>query len=199
MLLSEAELPVLGRPGWIFEVKWDGYRMVAGVSQGKAHLRSRNGADYSKSFPEVIAGLAQLGDGPHILDGEVVVLDDQGRSDFNALQDRARRRKPRESDPPAVFMVFDALAIDGKALIGLAVEQRKALLQALLSEGVPAVHYVEHFDAEHGPSLHKQAVRLELEGLVAKRLGSVYKPGERSQDWVKVKRKGAIPPERFKR
>lgn len=199
MLLSETKFPVLGRPGWIYEIKWDGYRMVAGVAAGQAALRSRGGADYTKTFPEVANGLAQLGAGPHILDGEVVVLDEQGRADFNALQDRARRRRWREGDRPVVFMVFDALALDGRALIGEPVEARKAALKKLLSSNLPAVKYVDHFDAEHGPSLFKQAVQLELEGLVAKRLGSVYKPGERSEDWVKVKRPGAIPPERFKR
>ena len=199
MLLSETKLPVLGRPGYIFEVKWDGFRIIAGVAQGKAHLRSRGGADYSKAFPEVVAGLIQLGEGPHILDGEVVVLDDQGRADFDTLQDRARRRRFREGDPPVVFMVFDALAINGRALITEPVEHRKEALKTLLENAPSALQYVRHFDAEHGPSLYKQSVQLEMEGLVAKRLGSVYKPGERSQAWVKVKRPGAIPAERFKR
>lgn len=207
MLLSESKVSPLGRPGWIYEVKYDGHRMLAGIVKGLVHLRSRGrdgrgGANYTARFPEVASDLAQLGDGPHILDGEICVLDEDGRSIFDPLQDRAVRSRPRPSDPPATFMVFDALAIDGRPLIGLPVEQRKAALQELLPAGDDAldhVRFVQHFDAEHGRSLFQQAVKLRLEGLVAKRLGSAYEPGERTEAWLKVKVRGAVPPERFKR
>jgi bifunctional non-homologous end joining protein LigD len=198
MLLSESKVTPLDKPGWIYEVKYDGYRIVAGVVDGVVQLRSRGGADYTRAFPEIVEALASLPGGPHIFDGEAVVLDENGRSDFNRFQDRARRRTRRPGDDPVVFAAFDLLAHDGHAVIGAPVEERKALLRGLLPQALDAVHYVEHFDAEHGRSLYRQAVTLGLEGLVAKRLGSLYRPGERSPEWVKAKVPGAVPPERFR-
>lgn len=200
MLLAEGMPPPFDKPGWIYEVKYDGHRVVAGIVGGKVHLRSRGDRDYTRRFPEVTRELATLGGGPHILDGEVVVLDPEtGRSLFDPLQARALRAKPLPTDPPAVYMVFDALMIDGRGLVELPVEARKAELFRLLGGQRQAVQYVEHFPAAHGRSLYQQAKKLELEGLVAKRLGSVYKRGERSEDWIKCKVPGAVPPERFKR
>lgn len=201
MLLEERSArPPFAEPDWIYEIKFDGHRVIAGIVDGKVQLRSRGGLDYTKRFPEVARDLAALGAGPHILDGEVVVLDpDTGRSLFDPLQARALRSRPLASDPPAVFMAFDALMVGGEALVELPVEDRKARLHALLGEPRPAVQYVDHFPAAHGKSLYQQAVKLRLEGLVAKRQGSPYVPGERSAEWVKVKVPGAVPPERFKR
>lgn len=199
MLLSEDKRMPLGKPGWLYEIKFDGYRLVAGVSDGQVELRTRNGADATKWFPEIVTGLKALKGGPHILDGEVCVLDDVGRSDFNRLQDRARRRKWYEGADPVVFCAFDLLAQHGKPLIGLPVEVRKQRLAALLTPAPACVLYVGHFDAAHGQQLYDTAKQLKLEGLVAKRAGSLYLPGERSADWVKCKVPGAVPPERFKR
>jgi bifunctional non-homologous end joining protein LigD len=216
MLLHEGRRPPpFDQPGWIYELKFDGYRMMAGIDDKDASLRSgassqarqprvrlmtRRGADATRWFPEVAQGLARLAGGPHILDGEVCVLDERGVSDFNRLQDRARRRCFYPDCDPVVFCAFDLLALDGRSLIGLPVEVRKAKLAALLTPALPSVLYVGHFDAEHGRVMFEQAVHpLRLEGLVAKRLGSPYRPGERSADWVKVKRPGAVPPARFRR
>jgi bifunctional non-homologous end joining protein LigD len=88
---------------------------------------------------------------------------------------------------------------DGRSLIGLPVEERKAQLQELLTPAPTAVLYVGHFDAQHGRELFERAKEWKLEGLVAKRLGSLYTPGERSSDRVKCKVPGAVPPERFRR
>lgn len=199
MLLSETASP-LGKRGWIYEIKLDGWRLMAGVAGGQVHIRTRGGADYTHVFPEVVAALATLPGGPHILDGEGVVLDDTGRSDFNRLQDRALpRRAPKAGADPVVFMVFDALMIDGRGLVELPVEDRKAQLQELLAAAGDAVRYVDHFGWQHGRSLFQQAKALGLEGLVAKRLGSPYFPGERTEAWQKVKVPGAVPAERFKR
>jgi bifunctional non-homologous end joining protein LigD len=200
MLLDEGRVGTpLGKPGWIYEIKYDGWRVLAGIVDGKVHLATRNGADYTKAFPEVAKDLSTLDGGPHILDGEVCVLDDAGRSDFMRLQERARRKRWYEGCDPVVYCVFDLLAKDGRSLIDQPVEKRKQQLRDMLSPDLPAVLYVDHFPAEHGRALFEQAKALGIEGLVAKRLGSTYHPGERSLDWVKVKRKGAIPPERFKR
>jgi bifunctional non-homologous end joining protein LigD len=199
MLLSETASP-LGKRGWIYEIKYDGWRLMAGVSRGKVHIRTRNGADYTAVFPEVVAALAELPGGPHILDGEGVVLDGAGRSDFDRLQDRALpRRAPGRGADPVNFMVFDLLMRDGRALVELPVEQRKTELRDLLDDSSGAARYADHFAWNHGRSLFQQAKELGLEGLVAKRLGSIYKPGERTEDWQKVKVPGAVPAERFKR
>lgn len=201
MLLNEGRRPQpFEQPGWIYELKFDGYRLMAGVQDGQVKLATRKGADATRWFPEVVQGLAQLAGGPHILDGEVCVLDELGRSDFDRLQDRARRRCFYPECDAVTFCAFDLLAKDGRSLISLPVERRKRQLQELLTPTPSSVLYVGHFDAEHGRVLYEQAVHmLKLEGLVAKRLGSPYRPGERSPDWVKVKRQGAVPAERFNR
>ena len=199
MLLAERPLPPFAEAGWIYELKFDGYRLMAGVKDSVVQLITRNGADATKWFPEIVAGLATLRGGPHVLDGEVCVLDELGRSDFNRLQDRARKRRWYEGADPVVFCAFDLVERSGRSLIRLPVESRKAQLKELLTPLPPSTLYVGHFDAEQGRQLFEQAKELKLEGLVAKRLGSMYMPGARSPAWVKVKRKGAVPPERFKR
>jgi bifunctional non-homologous end joining protein LigD len=200
MLLSESAVSPLGQPGWIYEVKYDGWRLVVGAAGGKVHIRTRGGADYTRVFPEIVEGVSALPGGPHILDGEGVVLDEQGRSSFDRFQDRALpRRAPKAGADPVLFMVFDLLMLDGRALIEQPVEQRKEQLQQLLAGSAGALRYVPHAPWNHGHELYQQAKALNLEGLVAKRLGSTYKPGERTEDWQKVKVPGAVPPERFKR
>jgi bifunctional non-homologous end joining protein LigD len=200
MLLSESAVSPLGKRGWIYEVKYDGWRLMAGAAGGKVHIRTRGDADYTRVFPEIVEAVAVLPGGPHILDGEGVVLDEDGHSSFDRFQDRALPRQPPKPDAdPVVFMVFDALMIDGRGLIEEPVESRKELLQQLLSDAGAALQFVPHAPWNHGRELYRQAKELKLEGLVAKRLGSVYRPGERTQDWQKVKVPGAVPPERFKR
>lgn len=189
----------IAQEGWLYELKLDGYRLIAGVDNGKVVLNTRRGAEATKWFPEIVESLSKLGGGPHVMDGEVCVLDDIGRSDFSRLQDRARRRCWYEGCDAVVFCAFDMLALDGKSIIGARLEDRKAALKQLLSPAPASVMYVGHFDAKDSASLYTQAVALKLEGLVAKRLGSKYAPGVRSADWVKYKVPGAVPPERFAR
>jgi bifunctional non-homologous end joining protein LigD len=199
LLHTGTRTPPFAQPGWIYELKFDGYRLIAGVNAGEVRLATRNGTDATKWFPEVAEGLAALSGGPHILDGEICVLDELGRSDFHRLQERAKRRRWYEGCDPVVFCAFDLLVLDGRSLIGLPVEARKAQLEKLLTPARASVLFVGHFDAEHGRQLFDHAKELKLEGLVAKRLGSPYLPGERSADWLKCKVPGAVPPERFKR
>jgi bifunctional non-homologous end joining protein LigD len=198
MLLDERPLP-WGDPAWVYELKYDGYRMLAEFGGGAAQIMSRNGADATAWFPEVAASLAKVRGGPHICDGEMCVLDEHGRSDFNRFQDRARRRGWYKGADPVTFCVFDLLMENGKDLTGLPLLKRKARLMKRLA-GLPSILPVSYFPADEAKHIFDVAVhQLKIEGLVAKRADSVYKPGVRSSDWVKVKRKGAIPAERFKR
>jgi bifunctional non-homologous end joining protein LigD len=144
-----------------------------------------------------MAGLSNLR-GQHLIDGEVCVLDDLGRADFNRLQDRSRRRCWYDGCDPVAFLAFDLLAHRGRDIRAWPVERRKEALQRLLTPSPQAVLYVSHL-AETGDLLYEHACALQLEGIVCKRLGSPYAAGQRTGDWLKVKRSGAVPPERFRR
>jgi bifunctional non-homologous end joining protein LigD len=174
------------RPGaptgetWLHEIKFDGYRIQAHLVDGEARLLTRSGLDWSDRFRPVADALATL-PGPAILDGEIVVEDASGVSDFSALQaDLAEGRADR-----FVYYAFDLLHDAGEDLRPRPLAERKARLAALL-EGAPArVRYSEHFD-EEGDVMLRHACRLSLEGLVSKRRDAPYRSG-RSRDWIKSK------------
>jgi len=176
----------------------DGYRVLAEFDGG-AQLRTRNGTNATKWFPEVAQSLALVKAGECIVDGEVCVLEELGRSDFNQLQDRARRRRRYPGCPDVVYCIFDLLVHRGVDITQRPLLERKAALAKLLKKPPPSIMYVGHFESGAAQLFKDAVVPLKLEGLVAKRADSVYRPGARSSDWVKVKRKGAIPAERFKR
>lgn len=144
MLLTEWKaLPSTG--DWLWEIKLDGYRVLAAT--GTPQLKTKGGADATSWFPEIAAALATLPAGS-ILDGEVCVLDDIGRSDFERLQTRARRRGLRPGDDTVVYCVFDLLVNRGRDLRELPVEKRKAALRKLLAGESPGLLYVQ--DVEDG-------------------------------------------------
>jgi len=194
MLLEEVDRP-FNRGGWGFELKYDGWRCLAEVRDAKVAIRSRRGMDTTKWWPEVTRGLSTL-EGHHILDGEVCVLDELGRSDFDRLQTRARFKRWKEGVDPVAFCVFDILLCDGRNVMSATFRERKAMLGALLAVGREAILRVGYLETR-GEWLYQQALALELEGIVAKNLESTYQPGVRSWDWLKIKRPGAVPPERF--
>lgn len=200
MLVSERRgFRPFDQPGWLYEIKYDGYRLLAVVDSGEVRLGTKSGVDCSKWFPEVARGLATIPGGPHVLDGEVCVLDDLGRADWERTRARASRRRWLPECDPVVYCAFDLLARDGRSLISMPLEARKAQLRELLTPAPPSVLYVDHFGADEGAEVFRRAKVLKLEGLVAKRLGSTYQPGVRSPDWVKVKVPGAVKPGRFSR
>lgn len=131
------------------------------------------------------------------------MLDDIGRTNFDALHARARRRRWTPGDESVTFCMFDLLVIEGRNVMKQPIEIRKALLAQFLSCAPAHILFSKHLssdDVEDPVSwLYAHAVELELEGVVAKRKGSVYSPGERSPDWIKIKRPGATPPGRFQR
>src|ERR1700709_436560 len=184
-------------PGWIYEIKHDGYRVTAMFGDGKCRLRTRAGADCTVWFPEIARGLASIKGGPHITDGEVCVFDEVGRSNFDRLQVRARRRRWFEGADPVGYAVFDLLVDNGVDITREPLGARKALLADLFRVVPDGIVLVGHF-ATGAARLYSEAVLgLGLEGLVAKVLDSIYRPGVRSREWVKIKRPGAVPAERL--
>ncbi|MDQ6826047.1 MAG: non-homologous end-joining DNA ligase [Candidatus Eremiobacteraeota bacterium] len=176
-------------PNWLFEIKWDGYRAIARVEDdGALSLTSRNGLDFLAQFPE----LADIGSAfkslPILIDGEIVSLDERGRSSFQRLQGSFNRHQPsrRSADNryPLTFVAFDLLYADGKDLRKTPLEERKQRLAALIGEH-SAVLYSKHVP-EQGIALYEQAQAQQLEGIVGKKRDSLYVE-RRSRDWVKIK------------
>lgn len=159
--------------------------------------KTRRGTDATKWFPELCATLADLGGGRHVLDGEVCVLDDLGRSDFERLQARAKLRRYKPGADVVVFCVFDLLVHAGKDIRQQTLAKRKLVLGKLLRKKMPSVLVVT--GVSDGVWLYQQACALKLEGIVSKRLDSIYQSGTRSSAWLKIKRPGAVPAQRFKR
>ncbi len=175
---------------WAFEMKWDGVRAVAYVDGGRVRLMSRNDLDVTRSYPEV-AGLGeQLGAVQAVLDGELVTFDARGAPDFGRLQQRMHVADPTVArrlaqSVPVVYLVFDVLHLDGRPTLDLPYDERRRLLDGLGLAG-RSWQTPPSFD---GPGAAVLAASREngLEGVLAKRRSSTYRPGRRSPDWVKVK------------
>jgi bifunctional non-homologous end joining protein LigD len=166
--------------GWAFEVKWDGYRTIVHVAGDLVRLQSTSGKDVTARWPE-LSGLAGAVNAPSaILDGELVVFDDDGRPRFELVQNSGVGA-PRQ----AVLQLFDVLQVDGTDTIDLPYEARRQLLEQLVEPGpnwlVPA-HRIGG-----GEDLVAATAAQGLEGVIAKRLGSVYRPGTRTKEWRKIK------------
>ncbi|HUF99364.1 MAG TPA: non-homologous end-joining DNA ligase [Ilumatobacter sp.] len=161
---------------WAYEIKWDGYRTLAFVDDGRVRLQSRGSHDVTATYPEV----SELGSGVHasvaVLDTELVVLDSDGRPRFDLVQRHTSQ---------AVLYVFDVLRIEGHDTIGLGYLDRRRLLEQIVEPGdnwtVPGHRVGE------GAALFDATEAMNLEGIMAKRIDSIYQPGKRSPDWRKVK------------
>ncbi|MCX4399519.1 non-homologous end-joining DNA ligase (plasmid) [Streptomyces sp. NBC_00053] len=192
--------PMLATPGalppavteerWAFEVKQDGQRaMVYLPGDGTVLLRSRSGADITAVYPE-FAALGSVLSRPAVLDGEIVALDDEGRSDFERLQSRmglasAAKAARMTEVVPVHLVLFDAVYLDGDSLTGLPYTERRILLEGLELDG-------KHWSTPaavvgHGAQALEMTRTAGLEGVVAKRLASVYEPGARSRSWIKIR------------
>ena len=175
---------------WLFEIKWDGYRAICTVREdGSLQLVSRNGLDFLPQFPEMSALASAFASVPVVVDGEIVSLDDKGRSSFQRLQGSFNRHRPsaRSKDVrshPLTFVAFDILYADGKDVRKLPLEERKAILEGQIRDDA-LVLYSKHV-AGKGKALYEQARRQDLEGIVGKRRGSPYQE-RRTRDWVKIK------------
>ena len=167
--------------GWAHEVKFDGYRMQLRVVDGEATLKTRKGLDWSEKFVAILDAATQL---PNcIIDGEVVALDSNGAPDFAALQ----AALSEGNDDDLIFYAFDLLFVEGEDLRRLTLRERKAALKTLLDErdDLPLVRYVEHFETA-GDAVLQSACRMNLEGIISKRLDATYRSG-RTGDWTKSK------------
>jgi bifunctional non-homologous end joining protein LigD len=166
---------------WAFEIKWDGYRTLAFVDGGQTRLQSSNLIDVTGKYPELADFAGSVNAGSAIVDGELVVLDSEGRPSFELMQQHATQ---------VAFYIFDVLSVDGHDTISLIYEQRRELIVGLVEQGqnwmVPA-HRVGD-----GAALLAATVERGLEGVMAKRLGSTYVPGKRTPNWRKVKNRRTV-------
>jgi bifunctional non-homologous end joining protein LigD len=166
-------------PNWIFEVKWDGYRAVAEIRDGSVSLYSRNGISFDKKFFPIADSLRKFGFDA-VLDGEIVVVDDQGRPDFQALQ-----HYQDSGSGHLLYCVFDLLYFRGHDLTDMPLLRRKDLLKKILPS-VPKIRFSDHVRKE-GILFYNVAKEKGLEGIVAKHSQSAYEVGRRSRQWLKVK------------
>ncbi|HEV8239493.1 MAG TPA: DNA ligase D [Thermoanaerobaculia bacterium] len=189
LMLARQRDRAFRREGWLFELKYDGYRTLAARTANGPLLLSRAGHDLTQRFPEVARAVAALpGDGL-VVDGELVVLDDGGRPTFQGLQKRAQltRRLDVEQgavERPASLYLFDLLAIGGHDLRPLPLRERKRLLAKLVPP-LGTVRFADHVETE-GEALFEQVLQRGLEGVMAKKATSKY-AGGRSDDWLKVR------------
>ncbi len=163
---------------WVFETKWDGFRLVAETGGGNGSLYSRNGNDVTRRYAQVAEALQAI-KRDAVIDGELVALDAEGRSRFqllqNALRGKARLR----------YYVFDLLFLDGYDLRGKPLTERKAHLRSILSRH-PLLHYSAH-RKQQGKAAFDKARRAGEEGIIAKRAASLYHSGKRTTEWLKIK------------
>jgi len=177
-LATSAEKPPTGAD-WVHEIKFDGYRMQLRTEAGKASLKTRKGLEWSDRFPEIAAHGAKLADG--VIDGEVVALDSTGAPDFAALQAAIADGKTRD----LVFFAFDQIFAGHQDLRRLPLSERKDRLKAALADAPPNLRYVDHFVVA-GDAVLQSACRMNLEGIVSKRIDAPYESG-RTQTWIKSK------------
>ncbi len=191
MMAVPGELPFAREDAtWAYEMKWDGVRAIGTVEGTALSLRSRRGSDITSTYPE-LGGLGiAMGALDVVLDGEVVRLGADGRPDFGALQHRmhvtdvSRARKLAES-APVTYLIFDLLHVAGRSAIGLPYEQRRALLADVVPEGPR--WQVTPWWSGGGADVLAASREYRLEGILAKKLDSTYRPGQRSPLWRKVK------------
>jgi bifunctional non-homologous end joining protein LigD len=175
-----AEVPI--GEGWLFEVKWDGYRAIGTMRSGELTLTSRNGNDLTERFRPIVSRIERAIKTPDcVLDGEVCALDEQGRATFSAMQQG-------KTGTRYIYVVFDVLEVEGEPLIDLPLTERRKRLEALIDRRNKVVQLSETFDDGH--ALYDAAKAQGFEGIVAKKADSRYFLGKRTRDWLKIKTHG---------
>lgn len=164
---------------WIFEIKWDGYRAIAELDKKEVKLYSRNGLVFNEKYPAVIHALKKLNINA-VVDGEVTVLNEEGLPDFQKLQHYSSY-----NNYPIVYNVFDILYHNGEDITGWPLTDRKELLKKLLKTG-DIIKFSDHIET-YGTAFFKAIEERKMEGVMAKRANSLYYPGKRTADWLKIK------------
>lgn len=178
MLAKEAVKP-FDNKDWIFEIKWDGYRAIAEIQDGAVQLYSRNGNSFLQAYPVIADALRKLKINA-VLDGEIVLLNEKGFPDFQKLQDYDSNQHL-----PICYYAFDVLEINGETQYHLTLIERKNKLRKIIGKG-KLVRYSDHVE-EEGKDFFFEAVQKDLEGVMAKNKNSLYYPGKRTSEWLKVK------------
>lgn len=188
-MLAESITEPFDGADWLFEIKWDGYRAVAFINDGKVRLVSRNQNELTARYPELKDMAEFVKAKSAILDGEVVALDAEGKASFSLMQQRTGfrpggKRAAAKADVPVLYYAFDLLYLDGEDWRKVPLEERKRKLASVIVTG-DALRYSDHY-AEQGRALFEIARQKGLEGIVAKRRNSFYEE-RRSGEWLKIK------------
>ncbi len=179
MLAKEVDRP-FDDEGWIFEMKYDGFRAIAELNGKNVRLYSRNGNSFNETYPLVVEALARLNINA-VVDGEIIALDEKGRSDFQRLQ-----QYKTDNSAPVEFRLFDLLELKGRSLTDQPLLERKQILKKILGEGNQIVKYSDHITGK-GKAFFEAAKEMDLEGIIAKKADAEYFPGARSKVWLKIK------------
>ena len=178
-MLATTGKKIFNDPDWIYELKWDGYRALAHIEDGKVDLYSRNGISFNSKFPKLVEDLEQV-ENNVILDGEIVVLNKDGISQFQALQNYD------ENTPGSLrFYVFDMLFLNGHSMLDMPLLERKSLIPEVI-EDLDMVQYCDHIEGM-GTAFYKKAIDSGMEGVIAKKADATYSPGYRTEKWLKIK------------
>jgi bifunctional non-homologous end joining protein LigD len=169
-------------PGWLHEIKIDGYRAQLHIRHGRITVYSRSGYNWTDQFRQIADAAEALNADEVIIDGEATVYGNTGLPDFEAL----RRELAKKHSDRLLYLAFDLLYLDGYDLRGAPLIERKRLLQDVLAKQPPKILYVEHFEMDDGEAVYRHACKLKLEGIVSKRLDSPYRSG-RQEIWLKLK------------
>lgn len=178
-MLAKESVEAFNDKEWLFEIKWDGYRAIAEIENGYVLLYSRNGLDFREAYP-VVAEQLKLIEADAVLDGEIIVLDDEGQPNFQYLQHYSENQ-----NRPIQFQIFDLLKLNGKDNTGLTLLERKELLQSIIPEN-EVIKYSDHI-LEKGKPFFELTREKNLEGIMAKKIDSQYYPGKRTTNWLKIK------------
>lgn len=172
-------------PDWVFEVKWDGYRIAVHIEPDRVRIITRGGYDWTKKFPTIAAEARLLDVKTAIFDGEAVVLDDKGRSDFGMLQDALGRRPASHEPSEVILFAFDLLYLNGRDLRRLSLRERRQLLEPIVAGRQGAIRLSEEVEAA-GEEFFRVACEHGLEGIIAKHRARAYHSGRRPE-WLKIK------------
>ncbi|CAN0595790.1 unnamed protein product, partial [Ectocarpus sp. 12 AP-2014] len=177
-MLASSTKDIFNDPNYIFELKWDGYRVIAHITNGKVLLQSRNGINYNTKFSKLHDELATI-EHDVILDGEVVLVDSNGVSQFGELQNYP------DSKGELRFYVFDMLYLNGHSMLDLKLIERKSLINDVIGD-LTITQYCDHIEGM-GTALFEKAIEAGMEGVMAKEQNSNYAIGFRTEKWLKVK------------